>query len=228
MNKVLREWKRIFREAVACSIARENPFDSLRQEKVGQRPWQYVSPAACWNLIEEPPSLRWKGMIVLGYCCGLRLGEVINLTWSDVDFEMHRLRVVRKAASKQRAAWTPKDKDMRIVPLPDAAVSILAELQLSAADGQEYVFVTRRGRQQVNGRRSRICGATFRPSVRRTAFRNVRFTTFGKATARTSQTRYRCTSCRNWPGMLTSARPASTISRCVKSRSIRPVVPLMR
>jgi len=145
VNKVLRECKRIFREAVACSLIRENPFDGIRQEKVGQRLWHQISPAECRRLIEASPSLRWKGMIVLGYCCGLRLGEVINLTWLDVDFEKHRLRVVRKAASKQQAAWTPKDKDMRTVPLPNAVVSILAELQLSAADGQEYVFVNSKG-----------------------------------------------------------------------------------
>ena len=145
VNKVLRECKRIFREAVACSLMRENPFHEMRQEKVGQRPWQYISPAACWKLIDASPSLRWRGMIVLGYCCGLRLGEVINLTWSEVDFEKHQLRVVRKTASEFRAGWTPKDKDARTVPLPEVAVSVLAELQLSAADGQEYVFVISRG-----------------------------------------------------------------------------------
>lgn len=145
VNKVLRECKRILREAVACSLIRENPFHEMRQEKVGQRPWHCISPAECRRLIEESPSLRWRGMIVLGYCCGLRLGEVINLTWSDVDFEKHRLRVVRKTASESRAAWTPKDKDMRTVPLPEVAVSVLAELQLSANDGQEYVFVISRG-----------------------------------------------------------------------------------
>ena len=145
VNKVLRECKRIFREAVACSLIREDPFDGIRQEKVGQRSWQYVSPGWCWKLIEASPSLRWRGMIMLGYCCGLRLGEVINLTWPDVDFEKLQLQVVRKVASAHQTAWTPKDKDMRVVPLPDAAVSVLAELQLAAADGQEYVFVNSRG-----------------------------------------------------------------------------------
>ena len=145
VNKAVRECKRIFREAVECSLIRENPFGDMRLERVGQRPWHYISPAEYRKLIEVSPSLRWRGTIALGYCCGLRLGEVINLTWLDVDFEKHQLRVVRKTASKRRAAWTPKDKDMRTVPLPDAAVSVLAELQLSAADGQEYVFVISRG-----------------------------------------------------------------------------------
>ena len=39
VNKAVRECKRIFREAVACSLMRENPFHEMRQEKVGQRPW---------------------------------------------------------------------------------------------------------------------------------------------------------------------------------------------
>ena len=145
VNKVVRECSRIFREAVECSLIHENPFSGIRQEKVAQRPWQYIDPAACRQLIEASPSLRWRGMIMLGYCCGLRLGEVINLTWSDADFERHQLQVARKTGSQARLAWTPKDKDARIVPLPGAAVTVLVELQLVAADGQEYVFVISKG-----------------------------------------------------------------------------------
>ena len=145
VNRIVRECKRIFREAVTCSLIRENPFDEMRQEKIGQRPWHFISPADYQRLIEAAPSLRWRGMITLGYCCGLRLGEVLNLTWLDVDFDQSCVRVVRKTASERRTAWTPKDKDMRVVPLPDQAVSVLAELQVSAADGQEYVFVNGRG-----------------------------------------------------------------------------------
>ncbi len=145
VNKVLRECKRIFREAVACSLIRENPFSEMRQEKVGQRPWQFISPADFRRLIETSPSLRWRAMIMLGYCCGLRLGEVLNLTWADVDFERSQVRVVRKDASERQAAWIPKDKEMRVVPLPGMAVSVLVELQLAAQDGQEYVFVNSKG-----------------------------------------------------------------------------------
>lgn len=147
-NKALRECRRIFREAVACSLMHENPFQGLRQERVAQRPWQFVGPTEYRRLIAGSPSIRWRGMIALGYCCGLRLGEVLNLTWSDVDFERSLVRVARKDSAAARTAWTPKDKDMRTVPLPNPAVSILVELQLSAADGQEYVFVNRRGPAQ--------------------------------------------------------------------------------
>ncbi|HSA28743.1 MAG TPA: site-specific integrase, partial [Phycisphaerae bacterium] len=145
VNKILRECHRIFREAMACSLIRENPFAGIRQEKVGQCAWHCVSPVEYRKLIEFSPSLRWRGMIALGYCCGLRLGEVLNLTWCDVDFERGQIRVARKIASGKRHTWTPKDKDMRVVPLPSQAVSILAELQVGATDGQEYVFVCGKG-----------------------------------------------------------------------------------
>ena len=35
VNGIVRECKRIFREAIACSLIRENPFDEIRQEKIG-------------------------------------------------------------------------------------------------------------------------------------------------------------------------------------------------
>jgi integrase/recombinase XerC len=84
-------------------------------------------------------------MITLGYCCGLRLGEVLNLTWPDVDFEHGRVRVVRKVVSERQYAWTPKDKEMRVLPLPDQSLDSLAELQVSAAEGQQYLFVNSKG-----------------------------------------------------------------------------------
>ena len=108
VNKVLRECSRIFREAVSCSLIHENPFQGLRQEKVGQRAWHYVSPAEYRRLIETAPSVRWRGMIALGYCCGLRVGEVLNLTWCDLDFEQNQVRIVRKTGTACLIAWTPK------------------------------------------------------------------------------------------------------------------------
>ncbi len=145
VNKLIRECKRIFREAGTCSLIRDNPFSGIRQAKVGQRPWHHITAPEYRQLVDAASSLRWQGMITLGYCCGLRLGEVLNLTWPDVDFERSRICIARKDASTQRAAWMPKDRDARIVPMPEQAAALLTRLQLAGADGQEYVFVTTRG-----------------------------------------------------------------------------------
>ena len=145
VNKVIRECRRIFREAVDCELIGSNPFQGVGQGKVGQRDWHYISPAEYRQLIRACPSPRWQGMIALAYCCGLRRGELLNLTWSDIDFESGRLRVVRKRAMAGRAEWTPKDKDMRVLPMSAEIVNVLTNLHSEAKEGQVYVFVNAKG-----------------------------------------------------------------------------------
>lgn len=125
MNKVIRECRRIFREAVDCELIGSNPFVGIRKQKIGQTERHYISPNEYWRLIKACPSLRWQGMVTIAYCCGLRRSELLNLTWSDIDFESGKLRVVRKRPVAGKLEWTPKDKDMRVLPLSTELVRVL-------------------------------------------------------------------------------------------------------
>ena len=142
---MVRECRRIFREAMECSLVRSNSFDGIRQEKVGQPGWQYLKPEHFQALTKASPSLRWRGMITLAYCCGLRQGEILNLTWRDVDFAEGRLRIIAKRGETDALDWTPKDKDMRILPVPAPAIDLLTKLQLDPSAGQVYLFVLGKG-----------------------------------------------------------------------------------
>ena len=144
-NKVLRECRRIFREAVDCNLIRHNPFDRIKQERVSDPPWHHVTPEEYQRLIAAAPSLRWQGMIALAYCCGLRVGEVLNLTWREIDFAEGRLRVVAKRGEADVLDWSPKDKAKRILPVPAPAINLLTRLQLDPSAGEVYLFVPRKG-----------------------------------------------------------------------------------
>ena len=91
------------------------------------------------------PSLQWRGIICLAYCCGLRSGEILNLTWSDIDFASEELRVLDKPDRGGMHKWTPKDKDPRVIPVPTEAVGLLTALYAIARDRQTYVFVNSKG-----------------------------------------------------------------------------------
>ncbi len=145
VNKTLRECRRVFREAVDCQLIRSNPFEGMRQERVGETPWHHVTPEEFHRLIDAASTVRWKGIIALAYCCGLRLGEILNLTWADIDFEEGEVQVVAKHGQEDTCDWTPKDKDARVVPVPRQAMNLLTELQLTATEGQVYVFVIAKG-----------------------------------------------------------------------------------
>jgi len=61
------------------------------------------------------------------------------------------VRWLRLADKRGRAGivnWMPKDKDMRLVPLPRPGANILAKLQMTANEGQLYVFVNSKGPRQ--------------------------------------------------------------------------------
>lgn len=62
-----------------------------------------------------------------------------------MDFESQLVRVARRPASETTEAWTPKDKDMRLVPMPAEAVNMLIELHLAAGEAQAYVIVNGKG-----------------------------------------------------------------------------------
>jgi len=145
VNKVLRECQRIFREAVDCSLIRVNPFRGIRQQKVGQADWHFVTPSEYQSLLRACASDCWRGIVSLAYCCGLRLGEILNLTWADVDFGETMVRVTSKRGSGSTEAWTPKDKDSRVIPAPKSVLDLLTRLQVDAAAGQVYVFVIGKG-----------------------------------------------------------------------------------
>jgi len=150
VNKLIRECRRIFREAVDCGLVEGNAFLGIRQEKVGETDWHYVSPTEYHTLLDACPSVRWQGMITLAYCCGLRVGELLNLTWPDIDFESGRLRIVRKRPMVGQAEWTPKDKNMRVLPLSAEVMNVLTNLHSTAEEGQVYVFVNTKGPARGN------------------------------------------------------------------------------
>ncbi|UCC29329.1 MAG: site-specific integrase [Phycisphaerales bacterium] len=145
VNKTLRECRRIFREAVDCQLIRLSPFEGMRQERVGETPWHHVTPEEFQRLLKAASTVRWMGIIALAYCCRLRLGEILNLTWADIDFEEGEVRVVAKHGQEHTRDWVPKDKDARVVPVPRLVMNVLTELQLGAAEGQVYVLVIGKG-----------------------------------------------------------------------------------
>ena len=102
-----------------------NPFARIREDKVPDSDVRYVSPAEFRRLIDaaqvlddEPQRLWWQAFVALCYTAGLRLNEILNLTWSDIDFEQDMIRVVAKPAIGMLQDWQPKGKKLRKIPIP--------------------------------------------------------------------------------------------------------------
>lgn len=74
-------------------------------------------------------------------CTAMRRGELLNLTWRDVNFDRMVVEVAHKDNSESAWEWYIKDTDRRLLPLTEDVTIMLAELQTRQPEGYPYVFV---------------------------------------------------------------------------------------
>lgn len=135
--------------AVANGILKKNPCRKIRihRTKVTE---QCTLSAAEQHLLSDSCAGEERLPALLGLYCGLRLGEVCALKWSDIDWEKQTLSVCRTAqriritGEDQRKSMlmvgTPKSaSSRRVLPLPAFLVDLLQQLWRNK-HSQEYVF----------------------------------------------------------------------------------------
>ena len=80
-------------------------------------------------LIAAAPNEWWRVFVHLAYATGFRKGELLNLTWDNVDLDAGEVRVEPKTAGAFKVAgesfpilaWTAKNYDNRITACLAAA-----------------------------------------------------------------------------------------------------------
>jgi len=142
-NRELRTLKRVFNIAVdrGYLAEEENPCRALSAIKVTRKRPPYCSPQQFASLYDSAPDAYWKAFVTTLYCTGLRLQEMLNLTWDDIDFQQGAVHVARKDRHDMVQAWQPKDHEMRTIPLPSQATGLLASWRSQAAEDCPYVFM---------------------------------------------------------------------------------------
>ena len=136
----------------------------------------------------EAAELTWRkwedgrdaDLVRVAAYCGLRRGELVALTWRDVDLAGCRL-IVQNAISDGQMSGT-KSRQLRIVPLPPQAVAVLdrreqvpdpAGHRFTTSDG--YVFRGRDGRHlDGSALRRRYVAARDRAGLRPLRFHDLR------------------------------------------------------
>jgi integrase len=144
VNKDIRTLRSVFNLVIEPSgylQEGQNPFAKIRKRKKAQTPVNYMSVSEYLALENAIRKLWWKAFISVAYCSGLRRGEILSLTWADIDFENQLIHIVPKKETKRMLEWEPKDHEKRVVPLSNETAQLLADLQVQAEEGHPYVFV---------------------------------------------------------------------------------------
>jgi site-specific recombinase XerD len=107
VKKKLTEIKTLFGMAVKRKQLDENPFRYIQMPKCPDNEIHIYSDAECQRIVKAAQELteksneqkkpKWNLMIILALSTALRRGEILNCTWSDVDFEEQTIKVSPKA-----------------------------------------------------------------------------------------------------------------------------------
>jgi integrase len=84
---------------------------------------------------------QMEKLLLMALCTGMRRGELLNCTWSDIDLAAQTLTVSPKDDTKETWAWLIKDCDRRTLPLTEEGVQMLADHQGRQPEKHPYVFV---------------------------------------------------------------------------------------
>lgn len=115
----------------------ENPCSKVRRTKTEVKKVEAFTLDEQKKLEEEiikSGDRRFNGILICLYT-GLRIGELLELTWDDIDFEKGILRISRTVYREkdETGTWklfvdTPKTTaSERIVPLPEYIIDLLKE-----------------------------------------------------------------------------------------------------
>lgn len=157
-HRALRNCKTMFGAAVDWELISKNPFSTIKRPKLSEQRWHYLTPGEFKRLLnashrKRTISLRWKVTYALAYCCGLRLGEILNLTWDDIDFKKTdsknsqvkeaEIRIQSRPATATKPPFVVKDKEARTIPIPKYCLDLLIDLKTynDMTDQSPYVVL---------------------------------------------------------------------------------------
>jgi integrase len=151
VTKKLKHLKRLFQLGVNRGQLEDNPFRYIDTPKVRKKKIRVYSEMECrnvlkaayqycleWDMLYRP---QWDLLILVALATGMRRAELLNCTWSDIDFEQQIVNIRPKEDTKQTWRWDIKDSDERTLPLTDQIAQRLADHQGKLPEGYPYVFV---------------------------------------------------------------------------------------
>lgn len=145
VTKKLSHLKRIFQLAVNRKQLDENPLQHIAMPKTTKKKVEKYTADECDRIIkaarDSQTDLKWDMLIITALCTGMRRSELLNCTWSDIDFEGMTMEVSPKKNTDYTWEWLIKDTDRRTLPLTKDVVQMLVDHQGRQPEGYPYVFV---------------------------------------------------------------------------------------
>jgi integrase/recombinase XerD len=151
----------MFSKFVAWNFIQENYFLKIKLKKVQQPEQKFLTEEEFYKLIEFEKNRTLKFLYKLTFLSGLRLSEVANLCWENVDLAKGFITIGGKE-------FITKSRKVRRIPLPIFAVQILESLKpkVFSIDKPNFIFCKSNGFKYSND----FISKSFKRVVRKAGF----------------------------------------------------------
>ena len=151
VKKKLIEIKRFFELSVKRKQLDENPLKYIDMPKLRKKRVRIYSEAECRRMLKgakdfvsdrnEKTTMKWDLLILIALQTAMRRGELLNLCWSDIDFDEYVIDITGKDNTDETWEWLIKDHEERTVPISENTTKHLIALQEKCPPGYPYVFI---------------------------------------------------------------------------------------
>jgi integrase len=117
-NKKFRYLRAAFIKAGQRNHLRTDPMQNWKWEREDRKAIRVLSPSEQAQLLASCPTHQWQVFVTLALRTGCRKGELLNLSWSHIDFERAIITVTHT-----------KGKRDRTIPLPPSLINLLRRLR---------------------------------------------------------------------------------------------------
>jgi integrase len=162
---------RILNRARRLGLISSNPATATEVPRVERRPMKFLEPLQVRRLLDAAEGQRLGALIVVLVTAGLRIGEALALTWSDVNLrrgELHVDKSLSESKGPMQIAHPKTAAGKRTIVLTQRAIAALRNRsQLAKMEGysrkSDPVFPTTTGTYQ---RRKNFTARVFQPLLK--------------------------------------------------------------
>jgi len=129
LNREIALLKHLFSKAIEWGFLKENPAKPVKLFKENNKRLRFLSEEEINRLLSVCDGYL-RDIVIVALNTGMRKGEIFNLKWQDIDFE---LKLIHVADSK--------NYESRDIPMNDILYETLKTLKEKADQRQEYVFI---------------------------------------------------------------------------------------
>jgi integrase len=171
VNRYLAALSKVFTVAVKeWQWLEENSVSKVSKSSESKGRSRFLSKEEIGPLLESckrSPSPYLYPIVKIALLSGMRFGEIANLQWADVDFELHQVIL-----------HETKNGDTRIVPMTNEMERAFRECQTYVSDRKGYVFPSQRrgANKPVAGVRYALLKATQEAGIEAFRFHDLRHT----------------------------------------------------